>query len=120
MPSVVVTGVSSGIGWGTAKVLIQHGFRVFGSVRKSEDANRLRNEWGEAFTPLVFDITDEQAVKQAAALVREHLQNQTLSGLVNNAGIAIPAPLIHQPVSDFRYQLEVNLVGPLIVTQAFI
>lgn len=120
MPSVVVTGVSSGIGWGTTKVLIQHGFHVFGSVRKTEDADRLSAEWGEAFTPLLFDITDEQAVKQAAAVVRDRLQGQTLAGLVNNAGIAVPAPLMYLPISDYRHQMEVNLIGPLIVTQAFI
>ena len=34
MRSVVITGTSTGIGWGSAKVLIAHGFRVFGSVRK--------------------------------------------------------------------------------------
>jgi NAD(P)-dependent dehydrogenase (short-subunit alcohol dehydrogenase family) len=120
MPSVVVTGVSSGIGWGTAKVLLQHGFEVFGSVRKQEDADRLTAEWGKAFTPLLFDITDEQAVRQAASQVADRLQGQTLSGVVNNAGIAVPAPLIYQPIGDFRHQLEVNLVGPLIVTQAFV
>ena len=120
MPSVVVTGVSSGIGWGTAKVLVQHDFHVFGSVRKSEDADRLSAEWGEAFTPLLFDITDEQAVQRAAVVVRDRLQGQTLFGLVNNAGIAVPAPLIYQPISDYRQQLEVNLIGPLIVTQAFV
>jgi NAD(P)-dependent dehydrogenase (short-subunit alcohol dehydrogenase family) len=120
MSSVVVTGVSSGIGWGTAKVLIQHGFRVFGSVRKEADADRLKATWGEAFTPLLFDITDEQAVRQAATVVADHLQGQTLAGLVNNAGVAIPAPLIHQPIHDYRQQIEVNLIGPLIVTQAFI
>ena len=120
MPSVVVTGVSSGIGWGTAKVLLQRGFQVFGGVRKQEDADRLSAEWGEAFTPLLFDITDEPAVRKAAAVVESHLHGQTLFGLVNNAGIAVPAPLIYQPVDDFRRQLEVNLVGPLIVTQEFI
>ena len=120
MPAVVVTGVSSGIGWGTAKVLLQHGFHVFGSVRKQEDADRLRAEWGDAFTPLLFDITDEQAVREAAAIVADRLQGQTLSGLVNNAGIAVPAPLIYQSIGEYRHQLEVNLVGPLIVTQAFI
>jgi len=120
MPSVVVTGVSSGIGWGTAKVLLQQGFQVFGSVRKREDADRLSAEWGEAFTPLLFDITDEQAVKLAATIVRDRLQGHTLSGLVNNAGIAAPGPLIYQPISEYRQQLEVNLVGPLIVTQAFV
>jgi NAD(P)-dependent dehydrogenase (short-subunit alcohol dehydrogenase family) len=120
MPSVVVTGVSSGIGWGTARVLLQHGFTVFGSVRRQEDADRLSAEWGGAFIPLLFDTTDEQAVRRGAAVVADHLQDQTLSGLVNNAGIAVPAPLIYQSVSDFRRQLEVNLIGPLIVTQAFI
>ena len=120
MPSVVVTGVSSGIGWGTTNVLLQHGFQVFGSVRKQEDADRLRAQWGKAFTPLLFDITDEQAVRQAAAVVADCLQGQTLSGLVNNAGIAVPAPLIYQPIHEYRQQLEVNLVGPLIVTQAFV
>src|SRR5271166_4334454 len=73
MPSVVVTGVSSGIGWGASKVLLQHGFEVFGSVRKQEDADRLSAEWGNAFTPLLFDITDEPAVRKAAAVVESHL-----------------------------------------------
>lgn len=120
MKSVVVTGVSSGIGWGTAKVLTHHCFHVFGSVRKPEDAARLAAELGEAFTPLLFDVTDEQAVRAAADVVRDRLQGETLFGLVNNAGIAVPAPLIYQPTSDYRHQLEVNLIGPFIVTQAFV
>lgn len=120
MRSVVVTGVSSGIGWGTASILLQHGFQVFGSVRSPEGAERLSAAWGKAFTPLLFDITDESAVRQAATLVAERLEGQTLAGLVNNAGIAVPAPLIYQPAQDFRHQLEVNLVGPLMVTQAFV
>jgi NAD(P)-dependent dehydrogenase (short-subunit alcohol dehydrogenase family) len=120
MQSVVVTGVSTGIGWGIGKVLIERGFRVFGSVRKAADAERLKAEWGEAFVPLIFDVTDEAAVKAGAVLVEEALKGETLFGLVNNAGIAVPAPLIYQPIDDYRYQLEVNLVGPLIVTQAFI
>jgi NAD(P)-dependent dehydrogenase (short-subunit alcohol dehydrogenase family) len=66
MKSVVVTGVSTGIGWGTAKVLLGHGFRVFGSVRKQADADRLQNEFGANFTPLLFDVTDEAAVHEAA------------------------------------------------------
>ena len=120
MKSVVVTGVSTGIGWGTAKVLIQKGFRVFGSVRKTHDAERLQKEFGENFTPLIFDVTDESAVQAAAGLVREQLHGETLFGLVNNAGIAVPAPLIHQATDDFRHQIEVNLISVLIVTKAFV
>jgi NADP-dependent 3-hydroxy acid dehydrogenase YdfG len=62
MQSVVVTGVSTGIGWAITKVLIQRGFRVFGSVRKTQDAERLSKEFGENFVPLLFDVTDEPAV----------------------------------------------------------
>ena len=120
MKSVVVTGVSTGIGWGIMKVLIQHGFRVFGSVRKAQDAERLSKEFGSGFIPLLFDVTDEAGVQAAAQQVRDQLNGETLFGLVNNAGIAVPAPLIHQPTDDFRHQLEVNLVSVLIVTKAFV
>jgi NAD(P)-dependent dehydrogenase (short-subunit alcohol dehydrogenase family) len=120
MQSVVVTGVSTGIGWGITKVLIQRGFRVFGSVRKPQDAARLSEEFGELFTPLIFDVTDEAAVRAAAQSVRVQLNGETLLGLVNNAGIAVPGPLIHLSTDEFRHQLEVNLVSVLIVTKAFV
>jgi len=120
MRSVVVTGVSTGIGWGILKVLIQNGYRVFGSVRKAQDAERLTKEFGETFVPLIFDITDEAGVQAAAQQVREQLNGETLFGLVNNAGIAVPAPLMHQSIEDFRKQMEVNLIGQIIVTQAFL
>ena len=120
MKSVVVTGVSTGIGWGTTKVLTEKGFRVFGSVRREQDAIRLSEEFGENFVPLIFDVTDEPAIRSAAQWVREQLNGETMFGLVNNAGIAVPAPLIHQSTEDFRSQLEVNLVSVLIVTKAFV
>ncbi|MGZ3679436.1 MAG: SDR family NAD(P)-dependent oxidoreductase [Ktedonobacterales bacterium] len=116
---IVVTGVSTGIGRGTAQVLARHGMHVFGSVRRREDAASLSAELGDRFTPLVFDITDEAAVGAAAADVREQLGGEPLAGLVNNAGVAVPGPLLHIPIAGYRHQIEVNLVGPLIVTQAF-
>jgi NAD(P)-dependent dehydrogenase (short-subunit alcohol dehydrogenase family) len=120
MKSVVVTGVSSGIGWGTAKVLIASGFRVFGSVRSESDAERLSKEFGPNFKPLIFDVTEEQVVHAAAEEVEAALSpGETLAGLVNNAGIAVPGPLLHLGADEFERQLAVNLVGPLIVTQAF-
>jgi NAD(P)-dependent dehydrogenase (short-subunit alcohol dehydrogenase family) len=120
MYSVVVTGVSTGIGWSITKVLIERGFRVFGSVRKTEDAEQLAKEFGEHFAPLLFDVTNEGAVQAAAQQVRDQLNGETLFGLVNNAGIVAPGPLIHLPTEDFRHQLEVNLVSVLIVTKAFV
>ena len=119
MKSVVVTGVSTGIGWGTAKVLTGRGVRVFGSVRKAAAADRLRQEFGDRFVPLIFDVTDEVAVRAAAEQVRVALAGETLMGLVNNAGVAVAGPLLHLPVADFRQQMEVNLTGVVIATQAF-
>jgi len=119
MQSVVVTGVSTGIGWEVLKILVEHGFRVFGSVRKKEDAERLKKEFGETFIPLLFDVTDEAAVHAAAQQVRKELNGETLFGLVNNAGIAVAAPMMYLPIDDFRKQLEINVTGQLIVTQAF-
>ncbi|MBP6545786.1 MAG: SDR family NAD(P)-dependent oxidoreductase [Phenylobacterium sp.] len=119
MKSVVVTGVSTGIGWGTAKVLTGQGLRVFGSVRKAADADRLRQEFGDRFVPLIFDVTDEAAVRAAAEQVRGALAGEPLMGLVNNAGVAVAGPLLHLPVADFRQQIEVNLTGVVIAIQAF-
>lgn len=120
MHSIVVTGVSTGIGWFVTKVLIERGFHVFGSIRKAQDAERLSTEFGEAFFPLLFDVTDEIAVLAAAQEVRKRLNGETLFGLVNNAGIAVQGPLMHLPTDGFRHQLEVNLVSVLIVTKAFL
>lgn len=117
--SVVVTGVSTGIGWGAVKVLTAQGFHVFGSVRKQADADRLSAEFGAAFTPLLFDVTDEAAVRAGARQVEAALEGETLAGLVNNAGIAVAGPLLYLSIDDWRQQLEVNLTGVVIATQAF-
>jgi NAD(P)-dependent dehydrogenase (short-subunit alcohol dehydrogenase family) len=119
MQSVVITGASTGIGRAAAKVLLDRGFRVFGSVRKSADADRLKSEFGANFIPLVFDVTDEAAVFAAARDVRAALAGKTLTGLVNNAGIAVAGPLLEISADKFRQQMEVNVIGPVIATQAF-
>jgi NAD(P)-dependent dehydrogenase (short-subunit alcohol dehydrogenase family) len=118
--SVVITGASSGIGLGTTRVLVARGAHVFGSVRRAEDADRLRREFGERVTPLRFDVVDQDAIGAAAQEVRTHLRGRTLWGLVNNAGIAIGGPLLHQPLEEMRRQLEVNVLGAIAVTQAFV
>lgn len=119
MQSVVITGASTGIGWACAKLLLDRGYRVFGSVRKQTDADRLAKEFGANFTPLLFDVTDEAAVLSTARKVREVLAGQTLSGLVNNAGIAVAGPVLELPADEFRRQMDVNVIGPIIATQAF-
>ena len=119
MPSAVITGASTGIGFATAKLLLDRGFRVFGSVRKPTDADRLKAEFGANFTPLLFDVTDEAAVLAAAREVRAALKGETLTGLVNNAGIAVAGPVLELAADEFRRQMDVNVIGPIIATQAF-
>lgn len=117
--SVVITGASSGIGLGASEVMVARGWRVFGSVRKAEDGERLKTELGENFTPVEFDVTDEAAVERGAAEVRKALDGKKLGGLVNNAGIAVGGPLLSMPLDDFRKQLEVNLTGVVACVKAF-
>jgi NAD(P)-dependent dehydrogenase (short-subunit alcohol dehydrogenase family) len=119
MKGVVVTGASTGIGWATTKTLVAKGFHVFAGIRREADAARLSAEFGAGVSPLPLDVTDIEAVTKAVATVAAALGAQTLAGLVNNAGIAVPGPLLHVPIAELRRQLEVNLIGQLAVTQAF-
>ena len=91
---------------------------MFGSVRKQADADRLKGEFGPNFTPLLFDVTNEAAVLAAAREVRTALNGETLLGLVN-AGIAVAGPVLELSADEFRRQMDVNVIGPIIATQAF-
>lgn len=93
---------------------------VFGSVRKQADADRLEREFGDMFGPLMFDVTDETAVQLAAEKVDRRLNSAMLDGLANHAGIEITDPLAYLPTDQFRHHWEVSLIGPLIVTKAFL
>ncbi len=118
MKHILITGASTGIGYDAARDLIEHGYHVFGSVRKQADAERVKNELGERFTPLLFDVTDEVGVKTAVVHIAQTIGKDGLYGLVNNAGIAVAGPIKHLPLDDLRRQLEVNVIGLVAVTQA--
>ena len=117
--SAVVTGASTGIGRAITETLIAQGWRVFGSVRKEEDAAELQAALGDQSPPLLFDVTDPDAIAGAANYVREALGGHTLAGLVNNAGVALGGPLLYIDPEIMRRQLEINVFGPLFVTQSF-
>lgn len=116
----VITGVSTGIGRAIAAALVADGWRVFGSVRKKADAADARGALGEAFTPLIFDVTDRAAIDRAAETVAAALGGRTLSGLVNNAGVAVAGPIRYLRLEDLERQIDINVYGPLRVTQAFL
>jgi len=118
--SIVITGVSTGIGYATAAELVKLEYQVFGSVRKVEDGERLQAELGERFTPLLFDVTDHEGIKTSVSQVKAAIGDQNLTGLVNNAGISVLGPLMHMDLAEFRRQFEVNLFGLLDVTQQFL
>ena len=111
--TVLVTGASTGIGQATVLHLKTLGFDAVGAVRKDEDAERLE---GRGIRTVRIDVTDAGQI----AAARDELGDTPLAGLVNNAGIAVAAPIEFMPVERFRQQLEVNLIGQLAVTQAFL
>ena len=121
--NILLTGASSGIGKSCALRLDRAGHHIFASVRRQSDAESLVQEASERLVPLILDVTDAASVTDAAALVREALEVANrggLGGLVNNAGIAVPGPLESIPIETIRQQFEVNVLGQIAVTQAFI
>lgn len=118
--AVVVTGASTGIGRACALRMAEKGFDVFAGVRKPEDGESLRAEGGERITPLILDVTDKDTIAAAAATVREAVGDRGLAGLVNNAGVSVAGPVEFVPLDALRWQFEVNLIGQVAVTQAFL
>jgi NAD(P)-dependent dehydrogenase (short-subunit alcohol dehydrogenase family) len=117
---VVVTGASTGIGYACALHLDGIGFRVFAGVRRDEDAERLRAAGSERLAPIMLDVTDSDSIAAAARAVETALADEPLAGLVNNAGIAVSGPVEYLPIGEVRKQLEVNFIGQVAVTQAFL
>jgi NAD(P)-dependent dehydrogenase (short-subunit alcohol dehydrogenase family) len=115
-----VTGASTGIGRASALRLAGHGHRVFAGVRKESDGVDLVEAAAGQLEPVILDVTDEGSIEAAAKIVGESLGDAGLSGLVNNAGIAVSGPLEYLPIAELRKQLEVNVVGQIAVTQAFL
>ena len=120
MKYILITGVSTGIGHDATRYLLDEGYFVFGSVRKQADADRLQQEFGERFQPLIFDVSDNDAIQKAVPLVEKKVGSEGLAGLINNAGIAYGGPLQHIPMEEFEHQFEVNVFGVMRVTQAFL
>jgi len=119
-PAVVITGSSTGIGAACASDLDERGFRVFAGVRRQADADRLQRQGSERLSPLRIDVTDPQAIHSAVEQVAAQVGDMGLAGLLNNAGIVVGGPLELVTRDQFQRQLEVNVIGVLTVTQAFL
>ena len=118
--NVVITGASTGIGRACALRLDRMGWRVFAGVRNADAGAALTKVASDRLTPVIIDVTDAASIAAAAELVAAAVGDRGLAGLVNNAGISVAGPLEFLPVDDLRQQLEVNVVGQVAVTQAFL
>ena len=118
--NVVITGASSGIGEACAHYLHDRGFRVFAGFRSESDGKRLGSVGSDRLVPLPIDVTNAESIASAANTVSTAIGDGQLFGLVNNAGVAVGGPLELVPIERLRMQLEVNVIGPAAVTQAFL
>jgi len=115
--TVVITGASSGIGHACVSRMSEAGWRVFATVRKESDRDRLRSE--KSVYPVIMDVQDASTISQAAAEIGSQLNGGGLDGLVNVAGIGMVRPLEYAPMNDVREIFEINFFGQLATIQAF-
>jgi NAD(P)-dependent dehydrogenase (short-subunit alcohol dehydrogenase family) len=116
--NVLVTGVSSGIGFATAEKLLRAGHVVVGTLRRQGDAAALRGPYGERFRPLLVDLAKPETIQTGAAELERLLAGAPLHALINNAGVALPGPLAEQPLEQIRGMFEVNFFGLVALTRA--
>jgi NAD(P)-dependent dehydrogenase (short-subunit alcohol dehydrogenase family) len=118
--TVLITGAATGIGEICALTLAQQGYHVFAGVRRAEDGIALQQKASGNLSWLLLDVTETGSIDAAVNTVASAVGDQGLSGLINNAGVSGIGPLEFLPISEVRKLLEVNVVGLLAVTQAFL
>jgi NAD(P)-dependent dehydrogenase (short-subunit alcohol dehydrogenase family) len=123
METILVTGTSSGIGRATALRLAANGHRVLAGVRDPADGASLQAELNGSngqIEPVILDVTEPATIEGAVARAKELTDRDGLTGVVNNAGQPVTGPMEVLPIDDLRHELEVNLIGQIAVTQAFL
>jgi NAD(P)-dependent dehydrogenase (short-subunit alcohol dehydrogenase family) len=118
--SVVITGASTGIGAACALHLDKLGLRVFAGVRRQADAEALKSKASSRLVAIALDVADGLSVSTAASAVGGAVGAAGLDGLLNNAGVVVTGPVEFLPLPELRRQLEINVVGQVAVTQAFL
>ncbi len=118
--SVLVTGASSGIGRACVRAMDERGWRVYAGVRHDADARALAQDNSPSLRPVRLDVTVAPEIEAAARLIRQEVGEHGIDALISSAGIAIAGPLEFLTPADLREQLEVNVIGPMAVTQAML
>jgi NAD(P)-dependent dehydrogenase (short-subunit alcohol dehydrogenase family) len=116
----LITGASTGIGRACALELDRRGFWVFAGVRSQQDSAQLQASASERLCPVTIDVSNATQIAATVETVGQRVGRDGLAGLVNNAGIVVPGPLELVPPDEWRRQFEVNVIGQVAVTQAFL
>ncbi|WP_319452847.1 MULTISPECIES: SDR family oxidoreductase [unclassified Mycobacterium] len=114
---IVVTGASTGMGAATARELAGRGYHVLAGVRRDVDAAALR---ADGIEPHILDITNESDVAAISRRVTDDPLGRPLRALINNAGVAVNAPVETLPIAEWRNLFEVNLFGHIAMTQVLL
>ncbi len=113
--AILVTGASTGIGRKVTERLAKDGYFVYAGARKDSDLAEL--DAIDNVDAVRLDVTNPAEI--AAAVETISKAGRGLYGLVNNAGVAIVGPLAETKDEDFKWVMDVNVLGPFRVTKAF-
>jgi NAD(P)-dependent dehydrogenase (short-subunit alcohol dehydrogenase family) len=116
--TILVTGASTGIGYDAALRMARRGFVVYAGARREVDLLALAAQHAN-IRPIRLDVTSSEDIAAAVQRVTQDTGGK-LYGLVNNAGIVKAGPVEFLPLEEWRAQMEVNLIGQIAVTQAFL
>ena len=117
--NILITGTSTGIGFTAVKMLIDEGFRVIATVRKSEDETKLKELYGNAISVLILDVTDFEQLESVPENLKKMGIN-SLFGIINNAGVALAAPFANQPFEEIQQMMQINVLSVMKLTQVLI
>ncbi|WP_395736173.1 SDR family oxidoreductase [Prosthecobacter sp.] len=117
--NVLITGASTGIGAACARMLAERGWRVFAGVRREKDGQALVASAKGLIVPVILDVTNREQLQKVVQEVSAATGADGLQGVVNNAGIALAGPLEFMPLEAFEKQFQINVLGLIAVTQAF-
>ncbi|WP_250008082.1 SDR family oxidoreductase [Actinoplanes sp. M2I2] len=112
---VLISGASTGMGAATARELARRGYHVLAGVRREADADAVR---ASGIEPVILDITDPEHIEAVARRIAADPAGRPLRAVINNAGIAVNAPVELLSMAEWRHQFEVNFFGHVAVTQA--
>ena len=118
--TLLITGASTGIGQACALAFDREGWTVFAAVRREEDGRALAARASSRLTWLMIDVTNHAQIAAARDTIDAACGDRGLDALVNNAGVAVAAPVEFVPVRELRHQFDVNVFGLVDVTQTFI